>query len=60
MIIIRQSAELNPIPESVINSLLSDVGFVNMQPMNAGRSSHRGGRSVRADLDLLAASGYRK
>jgi len=57
MIIIRQSAELNPTPKSVTNLLLNDDGFVNLQPMNAGRSGHEG---VRADLDLLAASGYRK
>jgi hypothetical protein len=38
MIIVRQSAELNPTSESVINLLLSDGGFVNVQPMNAGRS----------------------
>ena len=56
MIIVRQSAELNPTSESVINLLLSDGGFANVQPMNAGRSKHQGGRPIREDLDLLAAS----
>ena len=60
MIIVRQPGELNPTYECVINLLLSDDGFVSMQPMNAGKSKHQGGRPVRADLDLLAASGYRK